>query len=202
MTFRKAAARIAGAAAIAFAALSVLLILAGCLPSQTSVPADTTSAKAYLPLAEASLATTAPDAKLLLVQTTAVVNATATPVWSYLFGSPKTNTLYVVDGQKGKVAPPFKYGTVKFTAQEWASVPSADSWKIDSPEAYQKAAAAYGKASGKSWVMGFVTMVPKTTTSTVEPFVWSVTFDPEAPGDTRVRTLNVNASTGAVTKPK
>jgi hypothetical protein len=202
MTHTKTAARIATSAVVALSALAVLFVLAGCLPSQTAGTAGPSSAKQYLPSAQAQLSTAAPDAKLLLVQTGNIVNATSTPVWSYLFGSPKTNALWVVDVQDGQAGAPSKYGTLKFTAKDWAGVPNADAWKVDSPEAYKKAAEAYGKAAGQGYVMGFVTYVPRATTATVDPFVWSVTFDPEGAGDTKARTVDVNATTGAVQKPK
>jgi hypothetical protein len=157
------------------------------------------TAKEALPAAQSTLSTTAPDAKLLLVQTAAAVTPTSTPVWAYLFGSPKTGKLYVVRVAEGKAMPAAEYGTAKDLGTfEWDKVPGTEDWKIDSTEAYDKAYAASGaKSAPPQWVMGFLTYVPKTeATSTATPFMWSVQFDPGSSGATS-NVIQVNATTGA-----
>lgn len=156
------------------------------------------TAKQALPAAQSALATTAPDAKLLLVQTAAAVTPTSTPVWAYLFGSPKSEKLYVVRVANGQAMPPAEYGSAKQLGTfEWNKVPNLDAWKVDSDEAYQKAYAASGaKSAPPQWVMGFITYVPKTEeTQTATPFEWSVQFDPGSSGATP-NVINVNATTG------
>jgi hypothetical protein len=156
------------------------------------------TAKQALPVAESALSTMAPDAKLLLVQTAAAVTPTSTPVWAYLFGSPKSEKLYVVRVAGGQAMPATEYGSAKELGTfDWTKVPNLDQWKIDSTEAYDKA---YGVSGAKSappqWVMGFLTYVPKTdTTSTATPFVWAVQFDPGTSGATP-NVIDVNATTG------
>jgi hypothetical protein len=144
----------------------------------------------------------APDAKLLVVQTAQAVTPTATPVWGYLFGSPKTDLTYVVYLSNGQSMGAKEYGKAGLNAAEWAKVPGTDAWKVDSDVALSKALAISG-ANGNpaAYIMGFVTYKPATDTSTVQPFVWSVQFDPGASGAT-TKAIDVNATTGvaAVTK--
>jgi hypothetical protein len=157
------------------------------------------TAKQALPAAQSALATTAPDAKLLLVQTAQAVTPTSTPVWAYLFGSPKSGTLYVVRVANGAAMPPAEYGKAsEIGTFDWGKVPSTDQWKVDSTEAYQKAYTASGaKSAPPQWVMGFITYVPNTEeTQTATPFVWSVQFDPGTSGATP-NIIDVNATTGA-----
>ena len=154
-------------------ALALVAILAACGGNAATTVKGTT-AKGALPVAKSALSTTAPDAKLLVVQTASAVSATATPVWGYLFGSPKSDKTYVVYVENGKATPPQEYGQAGLSAAEWSAVPGTDVWKIDSDEAYKKAfAAAGGKGTPPAWAMGLVTYVPKAAaTSTVQPFVW------------------------------
>ena len=187
--------------------LSLVLALAlvgaaGCgkkASSTTPTAPKGETAKEALPAAQSTLSTTAPDAKLLLVQTAQAVTPTATPVWAYLFGSPKTGKLYVVRVADGTAMPASEYGSAKDLGTfEWDKVPGIDAWKVDSTEAYQKAYGASGATSNPAqWVMGLLTYVPKTeSTTTPTPFVWSVQFDPGASGATP-NVIQVNATTGA-----
>jgi hypothetical protein len=185
------------AAVLLSVAMTVLLLMAlvGC---GGQAPTAAGTAKSSLALAQSRIATTAPDAKLLLVQTGNVVSATSTPVWTYLFGSPKTNTIYAVMIQNGTASGPMPYGNADLPAAEWAAIPTTtDAWKIDSDAAVAKAFAAAG-SQGKSipYAMGLVTYVPKNTTATIEPFVWSVVLNPQANGGAVPKTINVNATTG------
>ncbi len=157
------------------------------------------TAKQALPAAESALSTSAPDAKLLLVQTAQAVTPTSTPVWAYLFGSPKSEKLYVVRVTKGAAMPPQEYGSAKQLGTfDWTKVPNLDQWKIDSNEAYDRAYKASGaKTPPPQYVMGMLTYVPKTEqTSTAQPFVWAVQFDPGTSGATP-NIVDVNATTGA-----
>jgi len=178
-------------------ALGIALVVAGC----GGKPADTTpktgTAKAGLLVAKATLSTMAPEAKLLLVQTAARVTPTATPVWGYLFGSPKNDKTYIVYVAGGKAMPASEYGAAGLSASDWSAVPGTDSWKIDSDEAYRKALAANGaKGAPAAYNMGFITYVPPSeTTSETKTFLWYVEFEPAASGGT-TSTIEVDAKTG------
>jgi hypothetical protein len=180
--------------ALAMAALTLAALTACAGP-----PASGGTAKSNLPLARSSIATTAPDARFLLVQTGNIVTATATPVWTYLFGSPRTGTIYAVMVRDGNASAPMPYGTTDLSAKEWASVPGVDGWKVDSDVALDKALAS-ASLQGKQvpYAMGMVSYVPKTSTATVEPFVWSVVLDPEPKSGSKTRTVSVDAATGEV----
>ena len=181
--------------------VSFSAVLVGCgSPASKTAPSSTT-AKGALIVAQSTLATTAPDSKLLVVQTGSVVTSAAAPVWQYLFGSPKTNTVYAVTVQSG-AATTTPYGSAGLTAADWKAVPGIDKWKIDSNEALQKALAAYPNATAATaYLMGFVTYTPpKATKSTTKAMVWDVTFDPATLGKETTSTVHVNATTGAVTK--
>jgi hypothetical protein len=157
------------------------------------------TAKQALPVAESAISTTAPDAKLLLVQTAQAVTPTSTPVWSYLFGSPKSGMLYVVRVADGTAMPPSEYGkATEVGTFEWDKIPNLDQWKVDSDGAYEDAYAVSGaKSVPAQYVMGMLTYVPKTEeTSTAQPFVWAVQFDPGTSGAVP-NIINVNATTGA-----
>lgn len=153
--------------------------------------------------ARSALSTTAPDAKLLLVQTAQAVTPTATPVWAFLFGSPASDKTYVVYATGGKTMGAQVYGTAGLSKDEWAKVPGTDEWKVDSDAAYKKALAISGaKGEPAAYGMGFVTYKPQSSTSTIRPFVWAVQFDPGKSGAT-TRAIDVDANTGATTvKPK
>jgi len=186
---------------IAFA-LALVVALAGCgnkATTDATQPAAQTglSAKAGLPLAASALATMAPDAKLLVVQTADAVTTTSTPVWSYLFGSPKDDKTYLVYVENGKAMPASEYGTAGLKKAEWDKVPNADDWKIDSEAAAKSARAAAGASATSAYTMGFLTYVPsddKKTTTKV--FTWYVSFDPTSGATTG--TVEVDANTGEV----
>lgn len=188
--------------AVALVALVALALisaaaLVGCGDKKEEQQPVGKTAKQGLAAARSALSTMAPDGKLLVVQTAAAVTPTSTPVWAYLFGSPKTDTVYVVYVQNGQPMGASQYGTGGLTAAQWAKVPSSDEWKVDSDEALRKAleeSGAEGTPSG--YVMGFVTFVPtQSGTQTVEPFVWNVSFDPGTSG-AATGTIAVDARTG------
>jgi hypothetical protein len=188
-------ARIVSTVALALALVS---IVAGCGGNAASTTPTTGTAKDGLSMAKSALSTTAPDAKLLVVQTEEAVTPTTTPVWSYLFGSPKDDKTYVVYVTEGKVMSTSEYGTAGLSQTEWSAVPSADSWKIDSDEAHKKAAAAAGAKAEDAYTMGFLTYIPSSETSdTAVAFVWYVSFDP-ATSSATTGTVEVDAKTGAV----
>jgi hypothetical protein len=181
-------------------ALAAFGALAGCKSgSKAATPTAGTTAKGDLKLAESALSTTAPDAKLLIVQTASVVTTDTTPVWQYLFGSPTSNKLFAVTVRDGK-AESVEYGAVSMGADEWKAVPSTSEWKIDSNTAHEKALTVYKNGTPTTaYLMGMVTYVPKSaTTATNRPMVWDVTFDPASRGDAPTSTINVSATTGEV----
>lgn len=180
-------------------ALALILAAAGCgSKAANSAPANA-SARESLPVAVSALSTMAPDAKLLVVQTSGAATPTSTPTWSYLFGSPKTDKTFLVEVKGGKVVSADEYGAAGLTQPEWSAVPSADAWKIDSTDAYKKAVAASGAKSGEAaYSMGFLTYLPSSeTTSGTKPFVWYVSFDPSTSG-AGTGTIQIDAKTGTV----
>lgn len=190
--------------ALALIAVLVLAIVAltGCGKSSESPATSSDTARATLEVAQSELTTTAPDAKLLVVQTAEATVATATPSWVYLFGSPSTGRTYAVYIVAGKSMGAQEYGSAGLTDDEWSQVPDLDAWKVDSDVAYQKALSASGaKGDPAAYIMGLVTYMPATATSTVEPFVWNVQFDPGSSGAT-TSTVEVNATTGSTAVAK
>src|SRR5450759_3388179 len=179
-------ARFATIAFVAVLALAVTL-LAGCSKTAgTSTPTPKSgTALGGLAIAKSSMTTTAPDAKLLVVQTAEAATPTSTPVWGYLFGSPANDKIWVVYVANGVSMGAQEYGTAGLSKTEWAAVPGTDGWTVDSDTAYTKALAASGaKGAPAAYMMGLLTFKPTSDTSTVQPFVWSVQFDPGASGAT------------------
>lgn len=183
---------------VAVALVTVAVFAGGCSKKADVTPAPAgSSAIGSIEAARAALSTTAPDAKLLFVQTAQAATATGTPVWAYLFGSPKSGSMYVVYTLSGKVMGQQEYGASGLTDAEWAKVPGTDAWKIDSADAYKKALAKSGaKGDPNAYMMALMVYKPTTDTSTVEPFVWRVQFDPGKSGAT-TQTILVDAKTGA-----
>lgn len=203
---RRSTARVTRAALAILLALAFAGLVTGCSKKAAEAPAPTAAtAKGNLNVAQSALSTTAPDAKLLLVQTATVVNATSTPVWQYLFGSPKDGSIFAVTVANGKVMATQPYGSAGMDEAEWADVPSADEWKIDSDAAY-KSALAFNKENNSKmpWAMGFVTYVPKSaaTSTTIDPFTWSVSFDPQGSLGTPPAAIDVDAKTGVAKASK
>jgi hypothetical protein len=197
-------ARFATIAFVAVLALAVTL-LAGCgkTAATTSTPVPKAgTALGSLAIAKSSMTTTAPDAKLLVVQTAEAATPTSTPVWGYLFGSPANDKIWVVYVANGVSMGAQEYGTAGLSKTEWAAVPGTDGWTVDSDTAYTKALAASGaKGAPAAYMMGLLTFKPTSDTSTVQPFVWSVQFDPGASGAT-TSSINVDAKTGVATLAK
>ena len=176
---------------IGILALSAML-LSAC--GKKSTPAPT--AMDNYPAARGAALKSAPDAKLLLVQTFEATTPTASPVWYYLFGSPSTQKSYAVVASQGRVMSAEEAARADFPSSEWSALPSTDAWKIDSDAAYAKALdlSGTGRSPGP-YTMGFETYKPKADTSTVEPFTWRVTFYQESNVQT-TSTVDVNATTG------
>jgi hypothetical protein len=176
-------------------------LLAGCGQTTTTTKSGPT-ALGSLSAARSALSTSAPDAKLLVVETAQAVEPTGTPVWAYVFGSPSTDKIFVVYLANGKSMGSQENGTAGLSAAEWATVPGTDAWKIDSDAAYSKALAFSGaKGTPAAYMMGFITYKAKTDTSTIQPFVWNVQFDPGTSGAT-TGTIDVDAKTGATSLAK
>lgn len=193
-------ARVTRVALVLALALSLSMALVGCNKSADKTTSSGNSAMDNVAVAKSSLSTTAPDAKLLLVQTANVINATSTPVWQYLFGSSKDGTIVAVTVEKGKVTSTQPFGSAGMDAAEWKLVPDSTDWKIDSDDALAAALKVDTKATANTpWAMGFVTYIPKSAvaSTTIEPFVWSVSLDPQSAAPS---TVNVNAKTGEAAK--
>jgi hypothetical protein len=184
--------------------------LAGCGSSNSTASSTTATkpagltAKAAYALAIASVATSAPDGKLLVCQAADTLTATATPVWEYLIGSPKTNKVFAVLVQNGK-AQASEYGSAGLTPAEWSAVPSTDQWQVDSPQAHDNAVKVYPTGKDAAYFMGFVTYVPKSAAKNASPsMTWIVSFDPKSLANSHATTstINVDMRTGAATIPK
>lgn len=188
--------RLAGFVAIAALAL-VVAMLAGCAKSSSTTSTKSgTTALDNLSVAESSLSTTAPDAKLLVVQTSQATTPTVTPIWAYLFGSPSTDKTYLVYATAGKSMGANAYGTAGLTKAQWKQVPGVSDWKIDSDVAYSKALAVSGaKGAPTQYFMYFLTYKPKTDTSTVDAYMWNVQFNPGTSGAT-TSTIGVDLKSG------
>ena len=203
---RISTARLTRVALAILLALTLAGLLTGCnkKASSSTAPAGAT-AMSNVKIAQSALSTTAPDAKLLLVQTANVVTTTSTPVWQYLFGSPKNGSIFAVTVKDGKVAATQPYGSAGMAAAEWKAVPDASEWKIDS-DAALKSALAFNKANNDKmpWAMGFVTYVPKSaaTSATIDAFTWSVSFDPQGTLGKPTASINVDAKTGVASASK
>lgn len=199
-------------AVVAALALGLITGLAGCGGTKTATttkPAGSTTAtpsvtaKAALPMAESTLSTTAPDAKLLLVASGSAITPTTAPVWQYLFGDPKTGTTYVAIVRNGK-ASSLKYGTTELSQKEWDAVPATDAWKIDSDAAVAKARTVYTEATDKTaYILGFVSYIPKAEKDVQTPaMTWSISFDPSSRTKSATATVNVSAVDGTASFAK
>lgn len=188
---------ILGAIAVVAAIAAGIVIWGG--KGSTPSSADPSTAMGSYSVAQSVLATTAPDARLLVCQMLESVSTTGTPYWAYLFGSPATDMGYLVYASAGSVMTWSQYGSLGLSADEWAKVPSLDDWKVDSDAAYSKALGASG-ATGTplGYFMGLVTYKAAEDTSTIKPFEWNVWLDPGTSGATQNLIL-VDAKTGKTT---
>lgn len=176
--------------------------LSGCGGSKEAAVQSGPSALGSLGAARSALSTMAPDAKLLVVQTAQAATATSTPVWVFLFGSPSNDKTFAVYTQNGQTMAAQEYGTAGLTDEQWGQVPGTGDLKVDSDDAYAKAVAAGGaKGDPAGYMMGLTTYKPAEDTSTVQPFVWQVQFDPGESGAT-TGTITVDAKTGAASAGK
>lgn len=179
-------------------ALILALVLSGCGGDEEAQPKQSTkTAKGSLSVAESALATLAPDARLLVVQTAQTVTETSTPVWAYLFGSPETDKTYLVYVSDGESMGASEYGTAGLSAEEWEKVPDLSDWKIDSDRAYRTAAET-ATSTPTGYAMGLQTFVPESIseTDTVGAFVWYISMDV---GGQTARVVEVDAKTGELT---
>jgi hypothetical protein len=195
--------------------LAVALVLAvgaiaGCSNSNSSSSTTATSnaaagsAKAAYNVAYAAVAATmAPDGKLLVCQAADTITPTSTPVWEFLIGSPKTNSVFAVLVKDGK-AEASPYGSADLSPAEWSAVPTTQGWKVDSPQAHEAALTVYPNGKTADYFMGFVTYIPKSAQAenTSKPMTWIVSFDPASKGQAATSTVNVDMSTGAATLAK
>ena len=185
--------------ALATASLIFVGALAGCgtASKPAATPVGSATAKGALAIAQSTLSTLAPDAKLLVAQSSGAISATTTPGWTFLLGSPKTDKIYAVMVINGK-GQSQEYGSAGLSAQEWTAVPSADAWKIDSDVAHTNAVALHTSAKSASYILGFVTYVPKSATdSKTKAMKWFVSFDPASQGSAPTSTVDVDMVTGA-----
>lgn len=181
------------------------VLLVGCAQKASTTGTTVKTGKTAmgsLAVAKSALSTMAPDAKLLVIQTGQAVTTTATPVWGYIFGSQKTGDAYIVYVSNGVSMGAQDLGSAGLKASEWAKIPGTSAWKVDSDAAYTKAVAASGAhGTPNAYIMGFETYKAASDTSTIEPFVWLVQFDPGTSGAT-TNTVTVDTRTGAASISK
>jgi hypothetical protein len=160
------------------------------------------TAKQALDVAMSALSTSAPDGKLLLVQTGKPITATDTAIWEFLVGSPKTDAIYQVLVRDGK-ATVQPYGPAKLSAAQWGQVPANADLKVDSDAAHKAAVGVYTNGTSAAYVMGLVTFIPPTAKVTNEKaMVWVVDFDPASKGSAATSTVNVDGKTGTAALAK
>jgi hypothetical protein len=186
---------------LALALVLTIGVLAGCggtgSNGSSSTPTSAFTAQHALTVAMSTLNTSAPDGKLLVAQSAGPINATTTPVWDFLIGSPKTDKIYAVQVQNG-TGKFQEYGKAGLSATEWSQVPATTAWKIDSNVAHDKAVAVHTAAKNADYIMGFVTYVPASAKNeTAKPMVWIVSFNPKDQGKAPTSTVTVDMNTGA-----
>ena len=189
---------------LALAVPVVICALVGC--GRTPKSADTTAklataaatvtAKRAYAIAQSALSTVAPDGKLLLGQSTPPIIPTPTRDWEFLIGSPKNDELYAVNVKDGS-AQFEEYGAARFSASQWAAVPSLDDWKVDSDAALAKALTVHKEGKAAEYFMGFVTYEPTSTPTSQSRFLkWVITFDSRLQGTAPTSTVIVDMATG------
>lgn len=162
--------------------------LAGCNPStnsgspstQPKKPVNIKLAKEAAGVALSTLATEAPDAKILLGDTVAPVNATSTAMWEFLVGSEKKSMVYsvLVANQVGQFK---QYGKIVLKHDEWAKVPSLSVWKVDSDAAVAKARVVYPQGQKAAYIAEFLTYRPASAPKTAnKAMTWKITFNPSS----------------------
>lgn len=165
-------------------------------------PADTTKVTGAASVALSSVTTAAPDGKILLGQIVSPIATTATPMWEFLVGSPKTGQVYAVLVNNG-VGQSKDYGKVVLKAAEWKKVPDVSAWKIDSDVALADALKIYPQGKTSAYSAGFVTFVPSSAPKTaVKAMTWNINFDPASKGKAPTSTVLVDMVTGATSFAK
>ncbi len=188
-------------------AVALASVLSGCGADSKTADApplgtkDLTALQA-LKVAQDSIESVAPDARVLIVTTTRVVEPTATPEWQFLLGSPASNMTYAVVVTEGQaMASP--YTTSTLSADEWAALPSGEDIKVDSDEARSKALKAYPDGTDDVYVINLLAGAPGVPTSSLtKPMTWVVMFDPTRASGDQTSTVEIDATTGKVTVPR
>jgi hypothetical protein len=158
---------------------------------------DSSKAKNAAQTALTMLSTSTPYPKLLIGQFSQPIPATATPVWQFLVGSPRDNTLYAVE-VKGGLAHYKEWGSVNMKAPEWSKVPTIAVWKVEFKEAREKALAVYPQGKNAAYFANFMTYVPESSNDpAAKPMKWIITFDPKSKGKAPTTTVEVDMVTGA-----
>lgn len=189
-TFRQIAGTFVAAAFVYSA-----LLVAGC---KSPAPVSPDTALGSASVAKSVLSTVAPDARLLVMQTARTVEPSGTPEWSFLFGSPAADSIYLVRVKGGQSLGYVNYGPGGIKLSEYANVPDVAECKVDSDEAYQAALeASNAEATPHPYMMAIQFYVPSSqpNSDTVKPMVWYVDLDtPSGPVQ-----IHVDAKTGELT---
>lgn len=164
---------------------------------------DTKSAKNAATVALSTLETAAPGGKLLGGETVARITATGTPMWQFLVGSPKDNSVYVVLVNNGR-AQWRQWGSVTMKTEEWSKVPTMTAWKVDSDAARTKALALHPEGKNAKYSSSFMTYLPEAAVDKpVVPMQWVISFGPLPKGSKApTSTVIVDMVTGAASFAK
>jgi len=185
----------------------ILVLLAGSLVACNSASdskADLKSATNDTSLAKNAAATALqtinakhPGVKLLYCQMVSPTNATSTPMWQFLIGSPDDNSVYSAMVGNGQ-ARWQSYGSVKMGKAEWSKVPTTTVWKIDSDVALKKALELFPNGKKGTYFASFMTYLPDAATDrSTTPMQWMFNFDPTlGKGSAPTSTVMVDMVTG------
>lgn len=187
----------------------ILVLLAGSLAACNSGSDSKASLKQATEVPDTGLAKTAaataletinakhPGVKLLYGQMVAPTNATSTPMWQFLVGSPDDNSVYSTMVGNGK-ARWQSYGSVKMSKAEWSKVPTTTVWKIDSDVALKKALELFPNGKKGTYFASFMTYLPDAATDrSAKPMQWMINFDPSiSRGSAPTSTVMVDMVTG------
>jgi hypothetical protein len=191
----------------------ILVLLAGSLVACNSgsdskaelksATKDTSLAKNAAAAALETINAKHPGVKVLYGQMLSPTNATSTPMWQFLIGSPDDNSVYSAMVGNGKTRWQ-SYGSVKMAKAEWSKVPTTTVWKIDSDVALKKALELYPNGKKGTYFASFMTYLPNAAVDrSTKPMHWMFSFDPTvSKGSAPTSTVLVDMVTGKAFFPE
>ncbi|WP_172623362.1 hypothetical protein [Arabiibacter massiliensis] len=157
----------------------------------------------------------APDAVLLAVRTSTVVEPETRCSWSYLFGSEGEGCAYTAFTSEGKAYPAY-LGVYEIDDEEWASIPPADEVGVDADQALSLALDAWGgEEAAENCYVYLLTHIAENEDPSAGTMKWYVEInmpdadgealaatDGESPSGSAEAAFSVDARSGAVEKVK